>query len=65
MATRGRMRWLPAPLITELEDIKKREGLNNDHDAANKLLSYAQNGRKIHDIMSLDLLPKKKKRGLF
>ena len=65
MAKRGMMKWCPASLVTELEEIKKLEGLSTDHDAANKLVDYAKNGRKIHDIMTLDLLPKKKKGGLF
>lgn len=59
MAKRGRMKWMPAVVIDELEDIKREDDLIADAEACRKLVKYARVGREAQRMMRLDWSKKK------
>lgn len=61
MAKRGKMKYLPANVLKELEDIKLSEGLFSDSEALNKMARYSSFGREADRITSLDFFGKRKK----
>lgn len=63
MGKRGKMRYVPPVVIDEVEDIKREEGIEVGSDAFRKLVKYAQVGREVKRIISLDFTRKKKKGG--
>ena len=47
---RGRMKYIPAVIIDELEDLKLEKGLDNDADAFRQIAGYSQVGREVERI---------------
>jgi len=50
----GKHRWCPAPVIDELEDIKREDGIPKDNDAFNKMVKYARVGRETKRLITFD-----------
>lgn len=58
---RGRMKYIPAVIFDELEDIKLEKGLESDSDAFKQIAGYSQVGREIERIKNFNF--KHKPRG--
>lgn len=54
MAQKGQNKYVPAIVITELEDLKIEHNINLDHVAMTKMVQYTRVGREIERIMKLD-----------
>ena len=73
MAKRGRMVYVPAIVIDEIEDIKQEEEIVVGSEAFRKLVKHARIGREVDRLSRLDFrskpiidsFRKKKKRGIF
>lgn len=65
---KGRMKYIPAVIMEELEDLKLEKGLEHDSDAFKQIANYSQVGRETERLMSLKLSHKPrgrpKKKGL-
>ena len=51
---RGRMKYIPAVIFDELEDLKMEKGLASDSDAFKKMANYSQVGREMERLKNLD-----------
>ena len=61
MAKRGRMKYVPAIFIDELEDLKQEQDIRSGSEACRKLAKYARVGREVERIKNLDFRRKVKK----
>lgn len=59
MSQRGRMKWMPAVVIDEIEDIKREDDVHADAEAMRKLVGYARVGRESKRLIRLDFSKKK------
>ena len=66
---KGRMKYIPAVIIEELEDLKLEKGLLNDSDAFREIANYSQVGRETERLMTFKFKHKPrgrpKKKGFF
>lgn len=48
---KGRMKYIPAVIIDELEDLKLEKGLASDSEAFGEIANYSQVGRETERLM--------------
>ena len=48
--SKGRMKYIPAVIIDELEDLKLEKGLESDSEAFGEIANYSQVGREVERI---------------
>ena len=65
MVNKGRNKYVPAVVITELDDLKMEHNIKQDCVAMDKMVEYTRVGRQLERIMSLNFShkPTKKKKG--
>ena len=51
---KGRMKYVPAIVIDEVEDIQREDKIGEDAQAFRELVGYARVGREMKRIMKLD-----------
>jgi hypothetical protein len=61
MVKRGRMKYLPANIFDELEQVKNQKGSNRDADALRDMATYSKLGRELERIFYLGSPPRKRK----
>lgn len=54
MVKRGTMKWVPAVVIDEVEDIKREENIFTDAEAFRQLVRHSRRGRSTARFMTLD-----------
>ena len=54
MAQKGRMKYVPAVIITEIDDLKFEHNIKTDSVAMHKMAEYTRVGREIERIMKMD-----------
>ena len=47
---KGRMKYIPAVIIDEMEDLKLEKGIASDSDAFREIAGYSQVGREVERI---------------
>ena len=60
MSERGRIKYLPKIVITEMEDIKREDELSMDCEAFRKMVQYARVGREARRLTTFGYNWKKK-----
>jgi hypothetical protein len=51
----GRPKWVPEPVLLELESVKEQRGLLKDAEAFKEMAGYSKVGREIERIMRFGL----------
>lgn len=55
MTKKGRPKWVPEPVLLELENVKQQKGLFRDADAFKEMAGYSRVGREIERLMRFNL----------
>lgn len=50
MIKKGKIGWMPKPLIDEITIVKKSEGIQKDSKAIKKIVDYSKKGREYANL---------------
>ena len=62
MIKRGKRSWVPASVLDEAADIRMEDNLRTQAEAFRKMIKYAQVGREVKRLYTLDFSKTRKKK---